>query len=182
MSQSSLSSLSNLTHLLAICNAADSSIILSCPGQLLGSSPLFFLFSLNPQSCFIHILLLPCPNNIFKSTFSYSVSAWSLGLHLSSGVLQVPPPSSPDTPIFAICLKYSWYDFSVFWLLAFLIKLKLIVFEFEDLHLIFLYHILLFPCYFWHSNLSLFLPLPPFNVFIYVSCHILHFDLGNFWV
>lgn len=53
-----LSSLSNLTCLLAICDAADSGIILSRLGQLFGSSPLFFLFSLNPQSCFIHMLLL----------------------------------------------------------------------------------------------------------------------------
>lgn len=176
MSGSSLSSLSNLTHLLAICNAADSDIILSCPGQLFGSSPLSSLEST------VMFYSYP-PSSLSKQHFQdhvffFCLYKWSWGLYLSSGVLQVPPPSSADIPISAICLKYSWYHVSVVWLLA---KAHCLWIQRPaSHHLTFLHHIL-FPCYSGHSDLY-FIPFSSPHVFTYVWCHILHFDLGNFLV
>lgn len=111
MFQSSLSSLSNLIHLPAVCNSADSVLILPHPGRhLFGNSPFFFFFSLSPESC----LLIPF--FLVQITFSRPhflfLSLQMKFLYLPSGVLQVPSPSA-DIPVSAICSKYSCYGFSV---------------------------------------------------------------------
>lgn len=156
MFQRALSSLSSLTHLLAICGAADSVTILPHPGRaLVWEQPFLFLLLLESTVMFYSYTPSSLSKQHFQDPLFFFLSLQMKFLYLPSGVFQVPSPSA-DISISAICSKYSCYNFSVVWLLL-SSSSSLIVFEFKDLHLIFLHHCL-FLCYFWHLNLSFFLP------------------------